>query len=706
MHCDASTSPETGAWWFMGAGPLAFALRSSGEPPYSPYGLLLWSPDEFVRTESTWLYHPESGLGGTMIAIDHSGGRHRPAHRSTHVEWIDPTATDSGLLVRWDAGGLPVTERFTPIPSFGTIGPGGLRREIEVSFPPAGEITTESIAATIICGLHPNPLLFEGLPRTTSPATLGMYRQGLPEEERRADQSPVMEFVVVEPGAPPGLLFERFVQVEGEVVPEHGLRLVVEYRVIDRRGSIDAGVQWITTPTGADPEGLSGRLTAQSARSIQGIRSVVDRAGRFDASVWQYGYEWGQDAAMVAIAAAYCGEHEIAWRIMENILDRLVDPEGRVAESSRFRGGDLAELNANGAVLSAAATCALLSGEVDRLRARIDTLRRIGELVVDASKGTDSGLIEGRRDLWERLPWMGVEEGADIATNSFVARGLLDISPILRSLGDEQSADRWERRGRDLVDSMFSEETGRFIENGKLIHRRLRGGEIAETMEGTSDYDDLRYRPYIPVGSTPGGRRRSVPDSVEALPIVHSLLPPDSAVAGATLDRLDAELWDATGIGGYLRSPLESDPDSPGPWPFVTAWIAEAELRVGRLGRALRTTNWLLDRAGAAGSWHEYYGPLRSSPAPPVGIIVWGWAQYLLLCVRGWYGIELSGTSLQITPRLDDYSFRTSVSGFELRIDVADSRGVPQVSGGESIVRPGSVELPLPLRAPTKVSFR
>ena len=705
MHCDASTSPETGAWWFMGAGPLAFALRSSGKPPYSPYGLLLWSPDQFVRTESTWLYHPENGLGGTMIAIDHGGGRHRPEHQSTQVEWIDPLATDSGLLIRWDAGGLPVTERFTPIPS-GEKGYGGLRREIELQFPPSGEIPPEPVRGRIICGLLPNPLLFEGLPRTTSPDTLGMYRQGLPEDEGDADLPPVMEFAVIDPGTPPGLLFERFVQIEGEVVPGQGLRLVVEYRARDRRERIDAGVQRVTTHPDAAPGELPVRLAVQSARSIQGIRSVVDRAGRFDASVWQYGYEWGQDAAMVAMAAAYCGEHEIAWRILENTLDRLVDHDGRVAESSRFRGGDLAELNANGAVLSAAATCALLSGEGDRLRARIDVLRRLGELVVDASNGTDSGLIEGRRDLWERLPWMGVEEGADIATNSFVARGLLDISPILRSLGEEESADRWERRARELVETMFSEQTGRFIEDGHLIHRRLRGGDVAETMQGTTDYDDLRYRPYIPVGSTPGSPRRSVPDSVEALPILHDLLPSDSAVAGASLDRLDAELWDATGIGGYLRSPVESDPDSPGPWPFVTAWMAEAELRTGRLGRALRTTNWLLDRAGHAGSWHEYYGPLRSSPAPPVGIIVWGWAQYLLLCIRGWYGIELSGSSLRIAPRLDGYSFRTSVSGFELRVDVADSRAVPQLSGGESSVRPGSVEIPLPLRGPTTVTFR
>jgi hypothetical protein len=222
----------------------------------------------------------------------------------------------------------------------------------------------------------------------------------------------------------------------------------------------------------------------------------------------------------------------------------------------------------------------------------------------------------------------------------------------------------------------------------------------------TNDYRDVRYRPYIPVGRDLGRSRRSSPDSVEALPITLGLLRPDGTLTGTTLDRLDRELWDATGIGGYLRSPVESDPDSPGPWPFVTAWIAEAELRSGKFDRGFRTTNWLLERAGDAGSWHEFYGPLRKSPYPPVGIIVWGWAQYLLLCIRGWYGIELSGSSLRITPRLDDFSFRTSVSGFELCLDVKERLAVPQVRGSESSVRPGSAIIQLPLTAATTVTFR
>ncbi len=705
MHRDASTSPESGTWWFLGGGPLACVLKTSQQTGCSPYGLLLWSPDQFARVESTWLFHPEGGLGGTMIAVDHGGNRHRPSHASTDVRWIDPLSPDSDLLLTWRAEGLSVTERFTAFHRDRHSPWGGLRREIEVRRADDGVPGPEQTTATIICGLLPNPLVFEGLPRTTSAETLGVFPQGSVAGAEPADASPTMEFVIVEPAPPAFTLFERFVQVEGRIEEKGGLRLVVEYRVSEGEEDVARRRTALSVPGVEIGEGPAGRIAIQYARSLQGIRCVVDRKGRFDASVWQYGYEWGQDAAVVATALAYAGEHALAWRIMENVLDRLVDAEGRVAESSRFRGGDLAELNANGAVLSAAATCARLSGESGRLEERMDTLLRVGDLALEATDRSVSGLIEGRRDLWERLPWMGVEEGADIATNSFVVRGLLDIAPLLRAAGEENRADAWEEGAHRMLEVMFSGRENSFVDGDHLIHRRLTDGRPSETMTASVDYHDRRYRPYMPIGTPPGPPRRSGPDSVEALPILLGLLPPDSRLSSTTLDRLDAELWNATGIGGYLRSPLESDPDSPGPWPFVTAWMAEAELRAGKVERGGRTTGWLLDRAGNAGSWHEYYGPPRTPPYPPVGIIVWGWAQYLLLCIRGWYGIDLAGESLRIAPRLDGFCFRTSISGHDLELDVRDHTAPPAVSGSGWDHSDGALSLPLPLTGPTQITF-
>ena len=48
---------------------------------------------------------------------------------------------------------------------------------------------------------------------------------------------------------------------------------------------------------------IPGELGTELARLLNlaatGLRGVIGESGRFDASIWQYGYEWGRDAAAV-----------------------------------------------------------------------------------------------------------------------------------------------------------------------------------------------------------------------------------------------------------------------------------------------------------------------------------------------------------------------------------------------------------------------
>lgn len=704
--------PEEADYRFMKAGRLTCAVQSSCDPEMSPYGILLWSPGELVRKESTWLFHPELGLAGTMITVEYRGSRHRPEQERTTVAWSDPDSPGSGITIEWPAGDILVRERLSSIAEADRGG--GLRREIELIA--EGDLVAEgedSTDAVLICGLYPNPFLFKGLPTHDTPSTLAVFRQGFDQTSSRIGRIPAFHLRLAASAGREVLLFERFVQIEGRVGKNGRLTATLEYRPgeplsEDRVAPTTPerpGSPFPLPSRRSGPTDFTERIVRTTARSIQGISSVIDPVGRFDASIWQYGYEWGQDAAIVATALAYAGESELAWRVIGNILDRLVDAEGRVAESSRFRGGELAELNANGAVLSAVASCVALTGKTLDTEERIDAVRRVGDLVVDAAEQSRTGLLTGRRDLWERLPWMGVEEGADIATNSFVLRGLLDIIPLLRSSGETERAERWSAAAMRLREAMFVEGEPGFIDEGVLIHRRLSDGTPGRTMAEDRTWFDPAYRPYIPTDGAPVPEPRpSDPDSVAALPLLLDLWPADSPVARQTLDRLHRDLWDRTGIGGYLRSPLLSDPDSPGPWPFVTAWMAEAELLAGLSDRARATTDWLHKRAGEAGSWHEYYGP-RRAPAPPLGIIVWGWAQYLLLVVRGWYGIRLIDGTLHITPRLAPVEFSTLISGRRLTLEVTDHEATPIVEGSDARREPGSAILTLPLSGDTHITF-
>ncbi len=690
MHPDRTTTAPGLSHFCFRAGPYAVAIQSAEGAPYSPYGIALWRPEQFVRKEATWLFHPENGLAGTMLSLLVGDERYRPEHGSTAISWEDRTDPTSGVLIEWTAGPVVVRERLFP-----DIGGNGLQREVLLT-----SSVEHEIDCTLIATLTPNPLRYLGLPsvRGDSPGHLLI-------ESWQEGRDPVLTQSVLSATDGSQLeveTFERF----------HLVRCSLK-----RTGPALVNLTYSATPASApqrrqltspfaEGERGGGRLEEDIVelvgRSLAGIDCMVSEDGRFDASVWQYGYEWGQDAALVAEGLCYAGATTLAKKILGNLLRRLTDEDGRIAESSRFRGGDLAELNANGAVLQIITSYLLFTDDLEFLREHQDAIVSIGTLVVAVLEGSDSDLIHGRRDLWERLPWMGVEYGADIATNAHVARGLRDGAYLLERLGEDERAQLWREKSSALQSALMDEERG-LIDDGRFVHRRLHNGALSREMRATGRYHDERYRAYLPAPSSELRAHVSDPDSVAALPILLGLADPESAVAIKTMRHLHEHLWDRVG-GGYYRSPPASDPDSPGPWAFVTAWMAEAELRAGLDGQARQSTLWLHEQSGEAGSFMEYYGPRASPPFPPIGLIVWGWGQYLLLAMRGWCGLEVTPERLTVTPRMEQFTLSLTVSGFPLLIEVT-GRTRAQQSGTEIDISNGTATLTLPLPGPTRLTF-
>ena len=445
-------------------------------------------------------------------------------------------------------------------------------------------------------------------------------------------------------------------------------------------------------------------IITQLEKSRIGINSVISDHGMFDASIWQYGYEWGQDAAIVASACCYSGDFEVAESILLNILINLTNEEGRIAESSRFRDGELAELNANGAVLLALRDYVQATGDIALVEQNWQVIGDIASLLLQADNTHQSGLIHGRRDLWERLPWMGLQPGFDVATNTLCAEGLIAAAELATSVDSIQISHTWQKAGEMMRHAIIHHTSLSFVEDEKVIHRRLLDGSVQHDMIPEAEYHDKRYVPYLPNETTETTPHPCSPDSVSALPILYGIVDPVSELARTTLDHLHEHLWNPTGVGGYGRSPLASDPDSPGPWPFVTAWMAETELKAGLTERAQETTEWLLKMAGRGGSWFEYYGERQSPPYPPVGIIVWGWAQYILLVVRGWMGIEFLENRLRIAPRLVPYQHRFWVGDHYLDIDVNGLESA-RIDGKSVTLTNQGVEISLPLKRDSQVEF-
>jgi cellobiose phosphorylase len=126
-----------------------------------------------------------------------------------------------------------------------------------------------------------------------------------------------------------------------------------------------------------------------------------------------------------------------------------------------------------------------------------------------------------------------------------------------------------------------------------------------------------------------------------------------SPIAQATLADME-QLWNQRWSGGgYGRYHVSSEPDSPGPWPFASLFVARALAEAGDGEKVWRVLRWLSSvPGGKSGAWFEFYGPRPSPPCPQVGVTPWTWAEMVGLLVEQIAGVRLGEDGLYIRPRL------------------------------------------------------
>ena len=674
---DARTNAPDTDYFILGDGNVMVAVQWSRSAGMSPYGLLVCEPQRMTRKNGTLLFHPESGLDRTMLTVIVGTTRHRPRHDDVTARW------DVGcrcVVVRWHAGEVTITERFQVQSSSGN-----LVRDVLVDNP-------TDLAVTLELPFYPNPIVFD---------TFGIHPGAT---MFAAGSSSLMLYSI-----PAGRAFERFLQVDARPFGS-GISATFIY-AIDVPHTTTVGASDDLRPardhtSGEEaPEGRSRRLEDLHSIARIGLRGAVAHNGRFDASIWQYGMEWGMDAAMVATAAASSGMFTLARSVLVRLLRKLTSDEGTMVEASRFRSGALSELNANGAMLDALWHYWRWSGDESLLHTHWGTIAAIADYPLASAYQHRSGMLVSGRDFWERMPWMGVAPGLELGHQVFCSVGLRRAAEIAAAFGHAEEEARWSDASERIRRGMLEDPEWALIEDGAFIRRRLLDGSVERELRPTLEGIDRLYAPYLPERIEPADSpQRCEPDITEALPIIHGLVDPASDLARRTLEKMRA-LWSPTGTGGYARYNIASDPDSPGPWPFATAIVAAAEIESGLRERGLETTIWLADRAGAGGCWLEYYGERRTPPFPPVGIIVWGWAQYMLLYTRHLLGITITAERIRIAPCISGIEHVIRQGSRSIRLS---TRGLERatIDGRPAELVDGAVEIPLPLQNDMVVEFR
>jgi GH15 family glucan-1,4-alpha-glucosidase len=435
--------------------------------------------------------------------------------------------------------------------------------------------------------------------------------------------------------------------------------------------------------------------------AAHGFRAVVAESGKMDGGPWGYNLEWVRDASMSVAGAVLAGFPEIGAAMLDRILTRMIADNGAALDSSFHRPPETIELDQNGQLLHALWTHWAWTGSDALIRQHWPRIRATADFALDPKfRDPRTGLVKNSREFWERSMGYGVREGYELAYQAWNIAGWQRAAEMARRVGEPASAQRWLDAAALMKKSFLSDPRFSFLDQGRFIKRRLATGDVHATLEPPN-------REALPPGMPLRVEPVSYcdPDSGSVYPILLGLVDAASPEARRTLESMET-LWNQRWtIGGYGRYHVTGEPDSPGPWPFATLFIARAYLEAGDSAKVWRALRWLAGvPGGRTGAWFEYYGPRPIPPLPPVAIIPWTWAEIVTLVVHHLLGVRPDPEGLTIRPRLldglNDVSARLRLNGRELRLRIRPTGGEPSalVQGRSLPLRDGALRTERPGR--------
>ena len=594
-HPDVRTELKGVDYFFLGNGLIQAAIQCAPAGGATPLGVLVMNPDRLRKKREALTMDPVSGVSATMVRLTRAGVVHEPRAGACDVAWLEKAPIPT-VRARWQADGLAIEERFS-CPAW---------------------------AAPVLC----RQVTVKNTRRVAAKLELGTWVLGAVLRRRlalRAGEKKTLTILYTLDGAADavGCAFVRQPPRDVEARAFWGSLAEVSF---------------------AHPM-LDHFFRASKSQLPVG----VSRLGCVDGSIWQYNLEWLRDQSMVALALTMIGAVGPATTMFTRLLDKFVTPEGDTLDSSVKRNPADVELDQNGILLSTLKDYVLWTGNIDLVRAKWAKVVAVAEFPLrDIFRHPESGLLTNCREFWERHKAHGIQPGMEMVYQLYVSHGLAAAAVLARLTGHEAEAVRWDRESDRLKLAMLQDNRFRMHDARGFIKRRGPDGRVQET----SDADPTIGLPAaVPLGG-PGPHRLN-PDTSAALPIALGTIAPDSPLARRTFKSLE-RLWNQDWkTGGYGRYDVSSEPDSPGGWPFASLFIARAAVEAGDDEKVWRVLRWLGGVAGArAGTWFEFYGRRLAPPFPQVGIVVWNWAELIVLYVQHILGVQPQEHGLRLRPRL------------------------------------------------------
>jgi GH15 family glucan-1,4-alpha-glucosidase len=278
---------------------------------------------------------------------------------------------------------------------------------------------------------------------------------------------------------------------------------------------------------------------------------------------------------------------DLAAAILERIPARMVRDDGAALESSFHRPPETIELDQNGQLLHAPPTHWAWTGDFTLIGDHWSRILALADYPLrPAFRGPAPGLVNNSREFWERSQGHGVRDGYELASQPWNIAERPLAAEMAGPMNDASSAQRWREAAALMKRTFLEDPRYSFIENGRFIKRRLADGRHHATMEPP---DRNALPPGMPLRVDPVNY--CDPDAASVFPMLLGIADPRGAAARATLESMEA-LWNQRwSTGGYGRYHVTGEPDSPGPWPFASLFIARSYLEAGdpaKVRRVLR----------------------------------------------------------------------------------------------------------------------
>jgi hypothetical protein len=594
---DAWTTLPGVNYYFLGNGFIQAAVQVCSQGSGTPVGLLVMDPERFGPKRRALSFDPESGLRQTMATLETKEGAHSPHAADVKARWFQKEGVPAAK-VTWRGRAFVVSESF--------FCPDRRRPRIirQIRIRNLGEKKLKAV-----------------------------LRTGAPDQE-------IIHQLNLAAGK------EKNLFLEYKLSKKKGLRRVKVARCDAPLISKEARLYWQQAARIHFPSALFDHFYESCIFELQ---ANIAASGKLDGSIWQYNREWTRDQAMVSIGLTLSGQFELARKLLSRLLRQFITEAGDTIDSSERRPPQECELDQNGALLFALETYVLWTDDgelVSKYWKKIEAAARFP--LKKVFRHPSSGLLHNRREFWERHAAHGIEDGMELAHQLWVSIGLSSASRLALLLKKEKEAKNWEKAAQKIRSAMLADKKFRLIQNNSFIKRRKITGEIQAEVKPVPSSGLPASTPLFEKG-----RHYLNPDTSTALPIAWGFIPPRSKLAWRTLAQLE-KLWNQRWRGGgYGRYHVSSEPDSPGPWPFASLFLARAYFEAGDNAKVWRILRWLGRAPGSeAGSWFEFYGPRPIPPYPQIGIVPWTWVELLILFIHHLLGVRPEWPSLLLRPRL------------------------------------------------------